>query len=45
MRSPETPYALKHGKYVVAVEHVLDVISTPVTTVLYQPHISCGINI
>jgi hypothetical protein len=34
MISPETSYALKHGEYVVAVEHVLDVISTAVTPVL-----------
>jgi hypothetical protein len=34
MRSPETPYALKYGEYVVAVKHVLDVFTSQVTTVL-----------
>jgi hypothetical protein len=33
MSSSKTPYAVKHGQYVVAVKHVLEVFSSSVTIV------------
>ena len=45
MRSSKTPYAVKHGEYVVAVEHVLEVFSSSATTAFKYIRISSSISI
>jgi hypothetical protein len=44
MRNSKTHYAVKHGEYVVAVEHVLDVFSPSLTIAYIYYSISSSIS-